>query len=59
MSYNSNIFNNVFRYIRFKIISLIQNQNYMGHTVTKQNKVNICIIEDFRNQNLVICNVII
>ncbi len=30
----------------------------MGHTATKSDKVNICITEDFRDQNLVICNVI-
>ena len=31
----------------------------MGYTAIKLNKVNIYITEDFRNQNLVIYNVII
>jgi len=31
----------------------------MGHAAIKLNKVNIYITEDFRNQNLVIYNVII
>ncbi len=31
----------------------------MGHAAIKLNKVNIYIIKDFRDQNLVICNVII
>src|SRR5438132_10290598 len=35
------------------------NQLYMGHAATKPDKVNICVTKDFRDQNLVICNVII
>jgi hypothetical protein len=31
----------------------------MGHTATKPDKVNIGITKNFRDQNLVICNVII
>mgnify|MGYP006160040235 CR=1 FL=1 len=31
----------------------------MGHAATKPDKVNIGITKDFRDQNLVICNVII
>ena len=33
--------------------------NNMGHAATKLNKVNISITKDFKDQNLVICNVII